>query len=82
MKFLVLLIVQSYQDFACCAAVKGNGSNVEYALHLLYLSQGDIQVGKAPDVNCFWFGNRRKSGVKGMIVLSTAEIKDFSSIQK
>ncbi|KAK7502754.1 hypothetical protein BaRGS_00006004 [Batillaria attramentaria] len=36
--------VQSYQDFACCAAVRGNGSNVEYALHLLYLAKGDIQT--------------------------------------
>ncbi|XP_076441996.1 uncharacterized protein LOC143281005 isoform X2 [Babylonia areolata] len=36
--------VQSYQDFACCAAVKGNGFNVEYALHLLHLAGGDIQA--------------------------------------
>ncbi|KAK3597415.1 hypothetical protein CHS0354_040150 [Potamilus streckersoni] len=35
--------VQCYQDLACCAAVKGNGSNVEYALHLLYLAKGNIQ---------------------------------------
>ena len=42
--FPFLLAVQNYQDFACCAAVKGNGSNVEYALHLLYLAKGDIQT--------------------------------------
>ncbi|XP_046375534.2 transcriptional-regulating factor 1-like isoform X3 [Haliotis rufescens] len=35
--------VQYYQDFACSAAVKGNGSNVEYALHLLYLCEGNVQ---------------------------------------
>ncbi|KAL8564555.1 hypothetical protein ACOMHN_003313 [Nucella lapillus] len=35
--------VQNYQYFACSAAVKDNGSNVEYALHLLNLARGDIQ---------------------------------------
>ena len=33
-----------YQDFACCAAIPGNGTNKEFALHLLYLCQGDIKV--------------------------------------
>lgn len=42
---MLCITVQSYQDLACSSAVKGNGSNVEHALHLLYLSNGDIQVG-------------------------------------
>lgn len=36
--------VQYYQDFACCAAVPGNGANKEYALHLLQITGGDIKV--------------------------------------
>jgi len=35
--------VQYYQDFACCAAVPGNGTNKEYALHLLHLARGNIK---------------------------------------
>ncbi|GFN99092.1 protein odd-skipped-related 1 [Plakobranchus ocellatus] len=35
--------LQNYQDFSCSAAVRGNGRNVEYALHLLHLAGGDIQ---------------------------------------
>ncbi|CAG5121978.1 unnamed protein product, partial [Candidula unifasciata] len=34
--------MQCYQDFSCTAAVRGNGCNVEYALHLLHLANGDI----------------------------------------
>ncbi|KAI8744444.1 CAunnamed protein product [Biomphalaria glabrata] len=34
--------LQCYQDFSCSAAVKGNGCNVEYALHLLHLAHGNI----------------------------------------
>lgn len=37
--------MQYYQDFATCAAVKGNGANVEYAMHLLHMAKGNIQVG-------------------------------------
>ena len=36
--------VQCFQDFSCSAAVMGNGRNVEYALHLLQLAGGNIQV--------------------------------------
>ncbi|KAL5008597.1 hypothetical protein ScPMuIL_014178 [Solemya velum] len=36
-------VVQSYQDFACSAAVRGSGTNEEYALHLLHLTKGSIQ---------------------------------------
>ncbi|KAJ8309353.1 hypothetical protein KUTeg_014227 [Tegillarca granosa] len=35
--------VQYYHDFATCAAVKGNGANVEYAMHLLHMAKGNIQ---------------------------------------
>lgn len=35
-----------YMDFACCAAVPGGGRNKEYALHLLHLCKGNIQVWK------------------------------------
>ncbi|XP_013389123.1 ELM2 and SANT domain-containing protein 1 [Lingula anatina] len=35
--------VQSYQEFASCAAVPGNGVNMEYALHLLHIVKGDVQ---------------------------------------
>jgi len=31
-------------DFACCAAVPGGGRNKEYALHLLHLCKGNVQV--------------------------------------
>lgn len=41
---LCVFIVQYYQDFACCAAVPGNGTNKEYALHLLKIAKGDIKV--------------------------------------
>ncbi|BFZ12228.1 hypothetical protein BsWGS_15263 [Bradybaena similaris] len=34
--------MQCFQDFSCSAAVRGNGCNVEYALHLLHLAKGDI----------------------------------------
>lgn len=33
-----------YMDFACCAAVPGGGRNKEYALHLLHLCKGNVQV--------------------------------------
>ena len=33
-----------YQDFACCAAIPGNGTNKEFALHLLHLCNGDVKV--------------------------------------
>ncbi|XP_033734969.1 uncharacterized protein LOC117323697 isoform X2 [Pecten maximus] len=36
--------VQYYQEFACSSAVKGNGANVEYALHLLRMANGNIQT--------------------------------------
>lgn len=32
-----------YQDFACCAAIPGNGTNKEFALHLLQLCNGDVK---------------------------------------
>ncbi|XP_021343054.1 uncharacterized protein LOC110443261 isoform X2 [Mizuhopecten yessoensis] len=38
------LDVQYYQEFACSSAVKGNGANVEYALHLLRMANGNIQT--------------------------------------
>ena len=38
------ILVQMYQEFACSAAVKANGANVEHALHLLHLAKGNIQV--------------------------------------
>ena len=34
--------LQVYQEFSCTAAVRGNGCNVEYALHLLHQCKGDI----------------------------------------
>ncbi|XP_059142153.1 uncharacterized protein LOC131929789 isoform X2 [Physella acuta] len=34
--------LQCYQEFSCSAAIKGNGCNVEYALHLLHLANGEI----------------------------------------
>ncbi|XP_064623846.1 uncharacterized protein LOC135485588 isoform X2 [Lineus longissimus] len=34
--------LQCYLDFACCAAIPGNGNNKEYAVHLLHLVEGDI----------------------------------------
>ena len=42
--------VQYYQDFACCAAVPGNGVNKEYALHLLQIAKGDIEVGWGEEI--------------------------------
>ncbi|CAH1792207.1 unnamed protein product [Owenia fusiformis] len=36
--------VQYFQDFACCAAVPGNGVNKEYALHLLHMYKGDVKA--------------------------------------
>jgi len=33
-----------YMDFACCAGVPGGGRNKEYALHLLHLCKGNVQV--------------------------------------
>ena len=36
--------VQQYQDFACCASIPGNGTNKEYALHLLAICRGDVKV--------------------------------------
>ena len=42
--FLFMFPVQYYQEFACSAAIHGNGSNVEYALHLLCMAKGNIQV--------------------------------------
>ncbi|XP_052057998.1 uncharacterized protein LOC127698551 isoform X3 [Mytilus californianus] len=35
--------VQYFQEFANSAAVRGNGCNTEYALHLLHLAKGNIQ---------------------------------------
>ncbi|KAK2162559.1 hypothetical protein LSH36_96g02011 [Paralvinella palmiformis] len=35
--------LQYYQDFACCAAIPGNGTNKEYALHLLYICKGNVK---------------------------------------
>lgn len=37
-------LVEMYMDFACCAAVPGGGRNKEYALHLLHLCKGNVQV--------------------------------------
>ena len=48
--------MQYYQDFACCAAVPGNGLNKEYALHLLQLSNGDIKVRATSGVGFVWGG--------------------------
>ena len=36
--------IQHYLDFACCASIPGNGTNKEYALHLLQLCKGNIKV--------------------------------------
>ena len=36
--------IQHYQDFACCASIPGNGTNKEYALHLLHLCKGNVKV--------------------------------------
>jgi hypothetical protein len=36
--------VQYLQDFSSSAAVRGNGCNVEYALHLLHIAKGNLQV--------------------------------------
>lgn len=34
--------LQCFQEFACCAAIPGNGCNKEYAMHLLLLRDGSI----------------------------------------
>lgn len=44
MKRRVLLAVEMYLQFACCAAVPGGGRNKEYALHLLHMCKGNIHV--------------------------------------
>lgn len=42
---LVLMVsVDKYLEFACCSAIPGGGRNKEYALHLLSLCHGDINV--------------------------------------
>ena len=43
--FLILLSVDMFLEFACCAAVPGGGRNKEYALHLLHLCHGKVHVG-------------------------------------
>ena len=54
----VIIAVQYYQDFACCAAIPGNGTNKEYALHLLYICKGNVKVCKTSTVClppcCVW----------------------------
>ncbi|GAB1604556.1 hypothetical protein Ahia01_000737100, partial [Argonauta hians] len=35
--------VKCYHHLASSSAVRGNGSNVEYAMHLLFIAKGDIQ---------------------------------------
>ncbi|CAG2161919.1 unnamed protein product, partial [Oppiella nova] len=35
--------IESYLELSCCACVPGSGRNKEYAMHLLYISNGDIQ---------------------------------------
>jgi hypothetical protein len=37
-------IVDKYLEFACCSAIPGGGRNKEYALHILSLCHGDINV--------------------------------------
>lgn len=44
MKCHILLAVEMYLQFACCAAVPGGGRNKEYALHLLHMCKGNIRV--------------------------------------
>ncbi|XP_035704519.1 mucin-5AC isoform X3 [Folsomia candida] len=36
--------VEKYLEFACCSAIPGGGRNIEYALHILNLCNGDINV--------------------------------------
>lgn len=43
-KCRMLLAVEMYLQFACCAAVPGGGRNKEYALHLLHMCKGNIRV--------------------------------------
>jgi hypothetical protein len=54
--------VQSYQELASSAAVCGNGFNVEHALHLLYLANGNIQV-------TFYFSCNVKVGARDVIMM-------------
>ena len=42
--YIFEISVQYLQDFSSSAAVRGNGCNVEYALHLLHIAKGNLQV--------------------------------------
>lgn len=57
--------VQYYQEFACCAAVHGNGLNKEYALHLLHITKGDIKV-RLADTNTTHTHSHKENALKLM----------------